>query len=458
MTRRPLVVLLYSGIGGLDLGLEWAGWRLAAQVELDPFCRAILARYWPEVPRHDDIQTFPAWWHAQPRPQVDLVCAGFPCQPVSAAGKRQAQADPRWLWPQVARCVRLLRPRLVLLENVPGLLARGMGEVLGDLAGLGYDAQWDCLAAADIGAPHLRRRVFILAHRSSAGLADADQRTGDRVPERDQAGGLAAGAAERSPARPSGHPAGHLADPDRVSIEEPHQPPPHWWPAPRRDHPAGRGQAVADADGGRRPAAESELPARQPDPGGLGTLADPSGGQPQRPRGPGELAGPPGPGAGQGPQRQRHGHAAGDRRAAVADPQGLGRLGQGRHQQGPGGPLGPARPDRPGRADQHAAQPGVGGGADGPAGGLDRPAGGLDPATGFPGWPAPPGHPQHGWEPPRTIPGRQPHRTRRLAALGNAVVPHVAQAAGQWALTLLDQLDHGQAHPPAWPGVEGAQP
>jgi DNA (cytosine-5)-methyltransferase 1 len=418
MTATPLVVSLCSGIGGLDLGLERAGWRLAAQVELDPFCRAILARHWPEVPRHDDIATFPAWWHAQPRPPVDLVAAGFPCQPVSDAGKRQAQADPRWLWPQVARCVRLLRPRLVLLENVPGLLRRdrGMGEILGTLASLGYDARWDCLAAAEVGAPHLRRRVFILAH-----LAE-------------------------------------LADPDGLSIEEPHRQAKSGQQPSRRDHPAGRGQAVADPQGQRRPPGPAPTPGPR-GPASGGAVAHPHGGQPQRPRDAGQLPAAPAARAGQGPQRQRHGHAAGGRGPAVADPQGQRRGRLGRLDPAPGQPLQPVGPGRRGRGQRDAAEPGVGGRADGPAAGVDPAAGGLEATTGFPDWPTSPGHPQHPWEPPRTIAGRHPHRTRRLTALGNAVVPQVAEVAGRWAMTVLDHLDHAPlADPPAWPRPEGAQP
>src|SRR5262249_52067973 len=91
--------------------------------------------------------------------------------PVSVAGKRLAQADERWLWPEFARVVRALRPRLVLVENVPGLLQRGVGDVLGDLAASGYDAEWDCIPASAVGAPHRRDRVWIVAHADGAGRA-----------------------------------------------------------------------------------------------------------------------------------------------------------------------------------------------------------------------------------------------------------------------------------------------
>jgi DNA (cytosine-5)-methyltransferase 1 len=156
---------LFSGIGGLDLGLERAGWECRWQVETDPFCTAVLERHWPDVPRYGDVREV-----GDDLEPVDLICGGFPCQPVSVAGQRRGQADDRWLWPEFARIVRLVRPRFVLMENVPGLLARGMGDVLGDLAALGFDAEWDCLPAAAFGAPHLRYRVFLVAHANEGEL------------------------------------------------------------------------------------------------------------------------------------------------------------------------------------------------------------------------------------------------------------------------------------------------
>jgi DNA (cytosine-5)-methyltransferase 1 len=161
---------LFSGIGGLDLGLERAGMTVRWQVEIDAWCRRVLAKHWPDVTRYSDIKTID-WSEVE---AVDLVCGGFPCQPVSLAGKRLAQDDPRWLWPEFARCLRALRPRFALLENVPGLLSAGMGDVLGDLAALGYDAEWDCIPAAAVGAPHLRYRVLIVAnaHRGGCGTGD----------------------------------------------------------------------------------------------------------------------------------------------------------------------------------------------------------------------------------------------------------------------------------------------
>jgi DNA (cytosine-5)-methyltransferase 1 len=158
--ERPTFGSLFAGIGGIDLGLERAGWECRFQVEWDPFCQRVLAKHWPDVPRYGDITTVD--WSGVER--VDLLAGGFPCQPVSNAGKKLAQDDDRWLWPEFRRAIDDLRPRFVLVENVTGLLARGLGIVLGDLASIGYDAEWDCIPAAAVGAPHLRDRVWIIAY------------------------------------------------------------------------------------------------------------------------------------------------------------------------------------------------------------------------------------------------------------------------------------------------------
>lgn len=151
---------LFSGIGGIDLGLERAGMKVRWQVEIDPWCTRVLAKHWPDVERFADVREVGSHNLAP----VDVIAGGFPCQPVSFAGKGLAQDDPRWLWPEFARVIRELRPRYALMENVPGLLARGFGDVLRDLAESGYDAEWDCIPAAAVGAPHRRDRVWVVAY------------------------------------------------------------------------------------------------------------------------------------------------------------------------------------------------------------------------------------------------------------------------------------------------------
>lgn len=158
---------LFSGCGGMDLGLERAGMDIAWQVEIDPYCSRILQKHWPDVWHWDDVKTFPPepvdfWW-------VDLIAGGFPCQDISFMGKGAGIEGARsGLWAEYARIVRVLRPRYILVENVAALLVRGMGRVIGDLAEIGYDAEWDCIPAAAAGAPYLRDRVFLFAHHTNS--------------------------------------------------------------------------------------------------------------------------------------------------------------------------------------------------------------------------------------------------------------------------------------------------
>ena len=160
------VLSLFAGIGGLELGLERAGMTTVGQVEIDPYCQRVLARHWPEVPRHDDVRTAGEWWLSQDRPPVDVVCGGFPCQPFSVAGKQLGQADERWGWPWMADVIRAVRPRYVLVENVSALVrdAGAFGAVLADLHTFGLDAEWASLYASEFGAPQPRRRVYVLAY------------------------------------------------------------------------------------------------------------------------------------------------------------------------------------------------------------------------------------------------------------------------------------------------------
>ena len=158
---------LFSGLGGLDLGLDRAGWTCVGQVELNPYCRTVLDQQWPEVPKHDDVRTAPAWWASRPRPAVRMVAGGYPCQPFSTCGLRGGTGDPRWGWPWFRDVVRAVRPQYVLVENVPDLVddADAFGWMLGDLAEDGFDADWTVLSACALGASHRRRRLFLVAHR-----------------------------------------------------------------------------------------------------------------------------------------------------------------------------------------------------------------------------------------------------------------------------------------------------
>lgn len=151
---------LFSGIGGLELGLERAGvGHTVWQVEINPFCRAVLAKHWPSVQRFTDVREVGAH-NLEP---VDVICGGYPCQPFTVSGHRRGEADPRHLWPEVARILGELRPRYAVLENVHGHLSLGFDAVLGDMAELGYDAEWGVLRGADVGAPFDRPRLFVVA-------------------------------------------------------------------------------------------------------------------------------------------------------------------------------------------------------------------------------------------------------------------------------------------------------
>ncbi len=155
---------LFSGIGGLELGLERAGLgEVAWQVELDPAARAVLARHWPNAARHNDIGEV----SGEQLGSIDVLCGGFPCQDLSVAGKGAGLAGSRsGLWFEYARLIRELRPKLVVVENVAALITRGLDVVLGDLASAGYDATWFTVRASDVGAPHRRERLFIVAYAS----------------------------------------------------------------------------------------------------------------------------------------------------------------------------------------------------------------------------------------------------------------------------------------------------
>ncbi len=157
----PTVGSLFSGIGGMDLGLERAGWEVKWQIENNDYCTRVLEKHWPDVRRYGDIQAVdPAGLE-----RVDLICGGFPCQPWSVVGRGDGESDDRNMWPDTIRVIRGVGPKLVLLENVPALLThRYFGTILGDLAESGYDAEWNCIPAAAVGAPHLRYRLFIVAY------------------------------------------------------------------------------------------------------------------------------------------------------------------------------------------------------------------------------------------------------------------------------------------------------
>jgi len=155
---------LFSGIGGFALAARNVGWETVAFCEIDPFCRRVLNKHWPSVPIHEDVRIYDG-------AQADIITGGFPCQDFSRLGKRSGmEGEHSGLWSEFARIIHTVLPRFVLVENVPEMLVHGMGRVIGDLASIGYDAEWFGIPAAAVGANHLRARQWILAY--PAGFRD----------------------------------------------------------------------------------------------------------------------------------------------------------------------------------------------------------------------------------------------------------------------------------------------
>lgn len=259
---------LCSGIGGLELGLERAGLGTTAwQCEYDPHASSVLARHW-DVPNHGDVK-LTDWSQVEP---VDVICAGYPCQPFSTAGRRQGTDDERHLWPFVRDAVGVLGPRLVVLENVRGHLSLGFPEVLGDLADLGFDAGWCLLRASDVGAPHQRARLFVAAYAKGqrtpapfAGVGPTDHRLGER-PEPSRRRGTTPDAqverGERDGRPRDGRPRdgrSRLADASGLAAPHADEPGPQGpQPAGRHDLPTGSDSLLADPESAERRATQPD--------------------------------------------------------------------------------------------------------------------------------------------------------------------------------------------------------
>ena len=198
------VLDLFAGIGGFALGLERAGHTVVGFCEIDPYCQAVLKKQWPKVPCFPDVREL-ARRTGDNEPEdednyvectihrgqdfgecpcigtdqlidtigpVDVLCGGFPCEDISLIGRQAGieRGERSGLWSEFARIIGELGPRIVIVENVTALLGRDIGRVLGDLAEVGYDAEWHCIPASAVGAPHRRDRVWIVGHPSEQGL------------------------------------------------------------------------------------------------------------------------------------------------------------------------------------------------------------------------------------------------------------------------------------------------
>ncbi|MEY8311751.1 DNA (cytosine-5-)-methyltransferase [Oscillospiraceae bacterium 42-9] len=157
---------LFTGIGGLDLAAEWAGFQTVGQCEWADYPTKVLEKYWPDVPRWRDIRmlTKESFYERTGLRTVDLISGGFPCQPFSVAGKRRGSEDDRYLWPEMLKVIKELRPRWVIGENVAGIVNMALDTVLSDLEGIGYTAQAFIIPACAVDSPHRRNRCAIMAY------------------------------------------------------------------------------------------------------------------------------------------------------------------------------------------------------------------------------------------------------------------------------------------------------
>jgi DNA (cytosine-5)-methyltransferase 1 len=171
------VLDLFAGLGGFSLGLERTGGiKTVAFCEIEPFPRRVLAKHWPKVPQYDDIRTLTKDVLDRDGIAVDVITGGFPCQDISTSGSGLGLAGKRsGLWYEYARLIGELRPSFVIVENSPELLDGWIGDILGTLASFGYDAEWHCIPASHVGAPHRRDRVWIIAYASRLGLSRQGQ-------------------------------------------------------------------------------------------------------------------------------------------------------------------------------------------------------------------------------------------------------------------------------------------
>lgn len=342
---------LFSGIGGLELGLQVAGvGHTVWQVEKDAFCRAVLEKHWPDAYRYEDVCEV----GSRNLERVDVICGGFPCQDLSLAGKGAGLSGERsGLWYEYARIIGELRPRFVVIENVAALLRRGFDEVLSRLDALGYDAEWSCIRVSDVGGSHRRDRLFVIAWER--GVANPSLGHGAGQDRRIEDRGQSLGAPERkglldptASARASSKP--QLTEQQRALYE-------------RAYAAAGKRTSVANADGQQR-------------------------------------------------EGQRHEPDGVSAQHARYDRSGAWKSGNGAQVASHSSPVG-----RVGRE---------------PDGVLPR----LDVAR--------PGEEQKSWEAPRVVSEEQ-DRAKRLRALGNAVVPHVARVVGVRLLEIKKALDEGKS-------------
>jgi DNA (cytosine-5)-methyltransferase 1 len=251
---------LFSGIGGIDLGLERAGHRIVWHSEIDKYATRVLAKHWPHVPNLGDITRIQ--WNPKEH-YVDIIAGGYPCQPFSTAGKRKGKKDQRHLWPYFLNAIRALRPRYALMENVRGHLTLGFGDVLADLAACGYSAEWQVIPASAIGAAHRRDRLVVVAYAENVLCDGGDNNS--RV-------GMGS---ETLPESRDGSRSSNMAYPDRKRSHRTEVDSAEGRQSALVDV-AGRGETMADSDGRRLKEREPETEPTSRTSGGSesGVMAD----------------------------------------------------------------------------------------------------------------------------------------------------------------------------------------
>lgn len=169
---------LFAGIGGFDLAAKWAGIDTIWQVEIDPFCQKVLEKHFPNAKRYKDITKI----KGGELESVDIISGGFPCQPFSKAGKRKGKTDDRYLWPEMFRIIKDVKPKYVICENVIGIIDMAIEQVLSDLGSANYKTECFDIPACGIGAPHRRERIWIITYSTGKRWDCLDKNQKKRLP------------------------------------------------------------------------------------------------------------------------------------------------------------------------------------------------------------------------------------------------------------------------------------